>query len=130
MVERKEKTTEERKRDEERAREEIKKHFNMVLKWVLSIKKMLDYNINIKMIPHPKPTSHDYAILLRCEKIFEELEELEDLQPLITMFTERLEQFAKVELANVKYDKEKYVCIYIDIPQQTKEKLKGEVKHE
>jgi hypothetical protein len=91
---------------------------------------MLDYHVNIKLIPTPKPTdpktpTHDYAILFRCQDFFEELEELEDLQPLITILTEKLKDFAKVELANVKYDKEKYVCIYLDIPQETKQKLKS-----
>lgn len=74
-------------------------------------------------------SGHDYAILFRETKgQFDNMEELQDLQPLISMFTEKLRQFFKLEFTQVLYDKQQYICIYIDVPEDTKQKLKEATK--
>lgn len=84
--------------------------------------------MHIKLIPNPKPTKgyrkHDYAILARAPEIFEGIEDLEDMQPIISMFLDKVKQWFSVKLANVKYDGKRYVCIYLDVPETTKTKMK------
>jgi len=46
------------------------------------------------------------------------------MQPLISMFLNKVKQWFTVKLANVKYDKQRYICIYLDVPETTKTKMK------
>jgi len=86
------------------------------------LKYLCPFELSFKLKMFQNVKDHDFAILFQAEGDTPFFDSPKDLESLLTQIMAERKSKIQTKVCEVKYDKEVYICLYVDFPKEEEKK--------